>query len=115
MPLQGVRVADFTRDLAGAHCPCLLGLLGAEVIKIESTRRPDPTRWLARFFGWKRGATMEGLDSSMEFCHVNLNKLSVTLDLTHPEGAELARRIVEVSNVAVENFRPGVMSRLGLD
>jgi crotonobetainyl-CoA:carnitine CoA-transferase CaiB-like acyl-CoA transferase len=115
MPLQGVRVADFTRDLAGAFCPCMLGLLGAEVIKIESTRRPDPTRWLARFFGWKRGATMEGLDSSMEFCHVNLNKLGVTLDLTHPKGAELARRIVAVSDVAVENFRPGVMARLGLD
>lgn len=115
MPLHGVRVADFTRDLAGAHCPCLLGLLGAEVIKIESTRRPDPTRTLARFFGWKRGASMEGLDSSPEFCHVNLNKLSVTLDLTQPKGAELARRIVAISDVAVDNFRPGVMARLGLD
>lgn len=115
MPLQGIRVADFTRDLAGAYCPCLLGLLGAEVIKIESTRRPDPTRTLARFFGWKRGANMEGLDSSPEFCHVNLNKLSVTLDLTHPQGAELARRIVAISDVAVDNFRPDVMARLGLD
>ena len=115
MPLHGVRVADFTRDLAGAFCPCLLALLGAEVIKVESTLRPDPTRQLARFFGWKRGATMEGLDNSMEFCHVNLNKLSLTLDLTHPQGTELARRLVAVSDVAVENFRPGVMTRLGLD
>jgi crotonobetainyl-CoA:carnitine CoA-transferase CaiB-like acyl-CoA transferase len=115
MPLQGVRIADFTRDLAGAFCPCLLGQLGAEVIKIESTLRPDPTRSLARFFGWKRGLTMEGLDSSMEFCHVNLNKLSVTLDLNHPKGMELARRIVAMSDVAVDNFRPGVMKKLGLD
>ncbi|MEK7848592.1 MAG: CoA transferase, partial [Chloroflexota bacterium] len=75
---------------------------------------PDPTRTLARFFGWKRGASMEGLDSSPEFCHVNLNKLSVTLDLTQPKGAELARSLVAVSDVAVDNFRPGVMARLGL-
>lgn len=115
MSLEGVRIADFTRDLAGAHCPGLLAQLGAEVIKVETSRRPDPTRFIARFFGWGRGAGMEGLDQSMEFSHINLNKLSITLDLTHPRGVELAKALAKVSDVVTENFRPGVMSRLGLD
>lgn len=114
MPLEGVRIADFTRDLAGAHCPGLLAQLGAQVIKVETPRFPDPTRFLARFFGWSRGASMEGLDGSAEFSHLNLNKLGITLNLRHPQGVELAKALVRVSDVVTENFRPGVMARLGL-
>jgi crotonobetainyl-CoA:carnitine CoA-transferase CaiB-like acyl-CoA transferase len=106
--LQGVRVADFGWVLAGPYATMLLGYMGAEVIKIESRRRPDEQR-IAHRAGFS-----SDLDASSNFLEVNLNKHSVTLNLSTPEGAELARRIVAVSDVVVENMRPGVMNRLGL-
>jgi benzylsuccinate CoA-transferase BbsF subunit len=106
--LQGVRVADFGWVLAGPYATMLLGYMGAEVIKIESRRRPDEQRVAHR-----AGFSSE-LDASSNFLEVNFNKKSVTLNLSTKEGAELARQIVATSDVVVENMRPGVMNRLGL-
>lgn len=107
--LKGIRVADFSWAWAGPYATMLLALLGAEVIKIESQARLDHVRLRALGFGLFRGA-----DRSPFFNDLNLNKLSITLNLSQPEGVELAKRVVAVSDVAVQNMRPGVMDRLGL-
>jgi benzylsuccinate CoA-transferase BbsF subunit len=108
--LAGVRVADFAFAWAGAYISTLLAYMGAEVIKIESRTKPDHTRR----FSMTTGGVFDDLDRSMVFNDLNVNKLGVTIDLGKPDGVELAKRIVAVSDAAVENMRPGVMSRLGL-
>jgi len=110
LALQGVRVADFTWVWAGPYATMLLGYMGAEIIKIESRRRLDSSR---------RGSITTGqsfndLESSTVFNNINLNKLSITLDLTNPRGVELAKKVVRISDVAAQNMRPGVLDRLGL-
>jgi len=107
--LKGIRVADFSWAWAGPYATMLLALLGAEVIKIESQARLDHVRMRALGFGLFRGA-----DRSPFFNDLNLNKLGITLNLSQPEGVELAKRVVAVSDVVVQNMRPGVMDRLGL-
>lgn len=109
--LTGVRVLDFTQVWAGPYCSLLLALNGAEVIKVESERRTDRTR----LFSVTLATTYKGKDESTLFNNLNLNKLDITLNLSHPQGVELAKDIVKVCDVVVENFRPGVMARLGLD
>ncbi|BBB01360.1 putative CoA transferase [Actinacidiphila reveromycinica] len=106
--LEGVRVADFGWVLAGPYATMLLGYMGAEVIKIESRRRIDEQRIV------HRAGVSDNVDASSNFFEINLNKRSVTLNLSTPEGAALARRIVAQSDIVVENMRPGVMDRLGL-
>ena len=107
--LEGVRVLDFTWAAAGPYATCLLALLGAEVVKVESTKRPDPAR---RGFLTDYG----GIDRSPNFHELNLNKRSFQVDLSRPEGRNLARRLAtEWADVVVDNFRPGVMDRFGLD
>ena len=86
-PLQGIRVADFTWLWAGAYSTGLLALLGAEVIKIESMSRADPTRSMT----FTLGTAFEGLEESFAFNSINLNKLSVKLNLKRPEAVELAK------------------------
>jgi len=108
--LQGMRVADFTWVWAGSYATMLLALLGAEVIKVESHQRPDMTRT----FTFSTGQVFADLNRSTAFNDLNLNKLSVTLNLSHPKGVELAKRIVSVSDAAAENMRPGIMEKLGL-
>ena len=108
--LKGIRVADFSWVWAGPYAASLLSYLGAEVIKIESRGRIDQTR---------KGTVMDadnfnGLDNSPTFNNANLNKKGVSLDLTKPEGAELAKRIVEQCDIVVANMRPGKMEKLGL-
>jgi benzylsuccinate CoA-transferase BbsF subunit len=88
----------------------LLAYMGAEVIKIESRKRIDTSR----HGSITTGQTFSGWDSSSIFNNVNLNKLSVALDLSQPKGAELAKRIVGISDVVAQNMRPGVMDKLGL-
>ena len=107
--LVGVRVADFTASWAGPHCVSLLAFMGAEVIKIESESKLDLGRYYPPF---KDG--VESPDRAMWFAQMHRNSLSVTLNLREPEGVELAKRIVAISDVAVENFRAGVADRLGL-
>jgi benzylsuccinate CoA-transferase BbsF subunit len=106
--LRGVRVADFGWVLAGPYSTMLLSYLGAEIIKIESRRRIDEQRVA------HRGGLSENFESSSNFLEINLNKRSVSINLAKPEGADLARRVVAVSDVVIENMRPGVMDRLGL-
>jgi crotonobetainyl-CoA:carnitine CoA-transferase CaiB-like acyl-CoA transferase len=102
--LQGVRVADFSRVLAGPYATMMLGDFGADVIKIESPGG-DETR------AWRPPVDAEG--NATYFAAVNRNKRSVVCDLAG-DGAALARRLAETADVVVENFRPGVMDRFGL-
>lgn len=104
-PLAGVRIADFTIHAAGPYCTHLLSQLGAECIKIESRTRPDAFRKPHAVYGRMSAAT---------FDQVSANKLSVRLNLKQPEAVVLAKRLVGVSDLAAESFRPGVMNRLGL-
>jgi crotonobetainyl-CoA:carnitine CoA-transferase CaiB-like acyl-CoA transferase len=104
-PLAGVRIADFTIHAAGPFCTHLLSQLGAECIKIESQVRLDAFRKPHAVYGRMSAAT---------FDQVSANKLSVRLNLKQPEAVALAKRIVLLSDIAAESFRPGVMKRLGL-
>lgn len=109
-PLAGVRVADFTWAWAGPHGTLLLAMLGAEVIKIESRTRLDHSRVRSLMAGAVHG----GPDESPLFNDLNLNKLSLTLDLRKEESRQIVRRLVAVSDVVTQNMRPGVLERLGL-
>ncbi len=103
-PLDGVRVLDLSRVMAGPFCTMLLGDLGAEVIKIEPPEGDDSRKFAVMVNG-----------ESTYFLSVNRNKKSVVVDLKKPEGVEIVRRLAAVSDVVVENFRPGVAKRLGVD
>ena len=103
-PLSGVRVADFSVHAAGPFAGMILASLGADVIKVESAARLDITR---------RPHAMYGKPPS-SFEQVNAGKRSVTLNLKEPRALELAYDLVRISDVVLENFRPGVMARLGL-
>lgn len=105
-PLRGVRLADFTLHAAGPYCAHMLSLLGAECIKIETAGRPDIFRKAHPVYGRMGAATFDQVAS---------NKLSIQLDLKQPRGVALAKRLVAVSDIVAESFRPGVMERLGLD
>lgn len=103
-PLAGLRVLDLTRVLAGPMASQLLGDLGAEVIKVEPPGKGDETRGFAPFFGTE----------SHYFVNLNRGKRSIVLDLSAPDGADILRALAAKSDILVENFRPGVMDRLGL-
>ena len=107
-PLDGVRVLDLTNVLAGPFCCHQLAHLGAEVIKVEATGRGD----LARQLGADAELNAKGMGVS--FLAQNAGKKSVTINLKHPRGKALFLKLVETADVVVENFRPGVMDRLGL-
>ena len=104
--LWGVRVLDLTNLLAGPFPSLLLALLGAEVIKIESEAQLDAAR--------RPPYAYDNPDGSPVFNTINLNKLSVQLNLKQPEAIRLGHGLVSVSDAVVENMRPGVMDRLGL-
>ncbi|MEU5598471.1 CoA transferase [Streptomyces sp. NPDC020298] len=104
--LDGLRIADFSRVLAGPYATMLLGDLGADVVKVERPGIGDETR------AWHPPADSDG--TSTYFLSVNRNKRSVVLDLTTKSGREQARALVAECDVVVENFRPGTMERLGL-
>ena len=106
-PFAGVRILDFTRYLAGPYGTYQLGLLGADVIKIES-REGDDTR------GQLADRTWAERKMAPSFLAVNGNKRSLTLDLRKPEAIEIVKRLVAGADVVWENFRGGVMDRLGL-
>lgn len=104
--LEGLRIADFSRVLAGPYATMLLADLGADVVKVERPGTGDDTR------AWQPPTDQDG--TSTYFLSVNRNKRSVALDLTTEAGLEQARALVAESDVLVENFRPGTMERLGL-
>ena len=108
--LKGIRIADFSWVWAGPYATSLLSYMGAEVIKIESHGRIDQTRKGSIM----NGDNFSGFDSSPTFNNANLNKQGVTIDITKPEGAELARKLVEKCDIVVANMRPGKMAKLGL-
>ncbi|MFA5374954.1 MAG: CoA transferase [Dehalococcoidia bacterium] len=110
LPLEGVRIADFTWAWAGPYATELLAFLGAEVIKIESSHRPDH----ARIRSLTLGLSTKHLNNSPVFNDLNLNKMSLALDLTKPKAIDIAKKLVAVSDVVAENYRPGVMDKLGL-
>ncbi|MGO4173440.1 CaiB/BaiF CoA transferase family protein [Bosea sp. TAF32] len=108
MPLAGVRVLDLSNVLAGPFCGYNLARLGAEVIKVEKPDGGD----LARKLG--ADPEMAARLSGLSFVAVNADKQSIALDLKAPEGREVFLRLVGTADVVLENFRPGVMKRLGL-
>jgi crotonobetainyl-CoA:carnitine CoA-transferase CaiB-like acyl-CoA transferase len=103
-PLEGLRVVDLTRVLSGPFCTMQLGDLGAEVIKVERPVEGDDTRAFAPPY--------QG-DEAAYFLSVNRNKKSITLDMKSERGREVLWRLIDNSDVLVENFRPGAMDRLG--
>jgi CoA:oxalate CoA-transferase len=103
-PLDGMRVVDFTTTIAGPYCTRLMADLGAEVIKIENAEG-DMMR--------TRPPLRDGASTS--FGQLNAGKQSLVLDLKRPEALEVVRRLLPTSDFLVENFRPGVMQRFGLD
>src|SRR5689334_1425508 len=105
--LEGIRIADFSHVMAGPYATHLLRLLGAEVIKIESPGIGDAMR--------NYGADRRYDGMSPAFIAVNAGKKSLMLNLKHPPAVEAARRLIARADVVLENFRPGVMARLGLD
>ena len=105
LPLSAIRVADFSRVLAGPLATMVLGDLGADVVKVERPGTGDDTRaWGPPFVG----------DDAAYFLSLNRNKRSVVLDLATDEGRAAARRLALSSDVVVENFRPGLMRSFGL-
>lgn len=105
--LEGIRVADFSHVMAGPYATHLLRLLGAEVIKVEAPGRGDAMRYY--------GADRRYDGMAPAFIGVNAGKKSIVLDLKQEQDSEAARRLISRCDVLVENFRPGVIARLGLD
>jgi crotonobetainyl-CoA:carnitine CoA-transferase CaiB-like acyl-CoA transferase len=106
-PFTGVKVLDFTRVLAGPYGTYQLALLGADVIKVES-RDGDDMRYGNRANEWEK----RGL--AAPWVSVNAGKRSITLDLKQPKAIEVVKRLVPKVDVVMENFRPGVMDKLGI-
>lgn len=107
--LDGIRVLDFTAHVAGPQATILLAYMGAEVIKVESRLYPDVLRSTAATAGIGTEKTAMGMFNSM-----NAGKMGITLNLTHPKGLEIAKKLVKISDVVVDNFRAGIMDKLGL-
>jgi crotonobetainyl-CoA:carnitine CoA-transferase CaiB-like acyl-CoA transferase len=102
-PLDGLRVIDLTRVLAGPFCAMLLGDMGADVIKIEEPKEGDDARSWAPFVGpW-----------SAYFVGVNRSKRSVALDLKTADGAANLRALLAHADIFIENFKPGSLEKLG--
>ncbi|MFK5690956.1 CaiB/BaiF CoA transferase family protein [Ornithinimicrobium sp. LYQ92] len=110
-PLSGIVVLDLSRALSGPHAAMMLGDQGARVIKVEERVSGDQTRSWGPFV---RG-DQNDQDVSTYFLSCNRNKESITLDLKSEEGRATLRSLVRRADVLVENFRPGVLDRLGLD
>jgi len=111
-PLEGLRVVDMTRALAGPYCTMMLGDLGADVIKVERPGRGDDSRgWGPPFVGEPYGPYP---GESAYFIAANRNKRSITVNLKSREGQEIVRRLAGVSDALIENFRTGVLDKMGL-
>src|SRR5512132_2175969 len=102
-PLEGLRIVDLPRVVAGPYCTMMLGDMGAEVLKIEEPSHGDDTR------AW--GPYQHG-HSSFYF-QLNRSKKSVAIDLNTPAGASALRELIQSADVLIENFRPGSLAQLG--
>lgn len=105
LPLDGVRVVDFTQVMLGPCCTQMLADYGADVIKVERAKAGDLSRWSV-------GEDPDGLNNPV-FCSLNRNKRSLALDLRQEDQKAVVRRLIERADVVVNNFRPGVMDRMG--
>ncbi|MFB3088836.1 MAG: CaiB/BaiF CoA transferase family protein [Acidiferrobacterales bacterium] len=105
-PLEGLKVLDLTRVLAGPYCSMLLADMGADVVKVERPGSGDDTRGYGPPF-------ING--ESAYFMSINRNKRSMTLNLKHEEGLRVLARLLETADIMVENFRPGQMKTFGYD
>lgn len=105
LPLEGLRVLDFTNVMAGPYCGMVLGDLGAEVIKVENVEQGDTSR------------VFEPKVNGESYCFavLNRNKKSIAIDLKSDAGLKIALKLAEKSDICIENFRPGVVKRMGLD
>ena len=110
MALENLTILDLTRVLAGPFCTMMLADMGANVIKIEIPAGGDDTRTYPPF----REHNLEGERESLYFANINRNKKGITLDLKAPEGKALFKELVKKADIVVENYRPGVMDKLGL-
>ncbi len=111
LPLDDLKIADFTALWAGPLVTHILGTLGADVVKVESVQRPDAIRYTS-----SRGPDIDQWwEYSWLFHGVNAGKKSVTLDLTRPEGLALAGRLIEKADIVIENFSPRVFESFGFD
>ena len=105
-PLEGIKVLDLTRALSGPYCTMMLADMGAETIKVEMPGKGDDSRaWGPPF--------IEG--ESAYFMSVNRNKRSITINMKNEKSKEIIKKLIDKSDVLVENFRPGIMERLGFD
>ncbi len=109
LPLAGIRVTDFSWAWSGPLATGILADMGAEVIKVETRKRPDVSRITGPYPDETRDIDRSGL-----FISRNRNKLSCSIDLSTAAGQDLARRLVSISDITVENFSPRVMERYGL-
>ena len=103
-PMRGIRIVDFSTALTGPYAAALLGDQGASVVKIERPGIGDIARWV--------GVAVNGISALYQSC--NRGKRTITIDLTSEQGRDIAKRFVSDADVVIENFRPGVMDRLGL-
>lgn len=110
MALENLTVLDLTRVLAGPFCTMMLADMGANVIKIEVPTGGDDTRTYPPF----REKNLNGQQESLYFANINRNKKGVTLNLKAPEGKAIFKELVKKADIVVENYRPGVMDKLGL-
>ena len=110
MALENLTVLDLTRVLAGPVCTMMLADMGANVIKIEVPNGGDDTRGYPPF----RAENLNGERESLYFANINRNKKGITLNLKTPEAKEMFKELVKKADIVVENYRPGVMDKLGL-
>ena len=111
-PLEGIKVLDLTHGVAGPYCTMVLGDLGAEIVKIEKPERGDATRYMNVSDKFHTDIPRVGGDY---FLAVNRNKRSVAIEMKTPAGRKLCEELAGWADVVVQNFRPGVTQRLGLD
>ncbi|MCK5686933.1 CoA transferase [bacterium] len=103
-PLSGITVIDLTRVLAGPYCTMILSNLGARVIKVERPKTGDDSRYFGPFCG----------EESAYFTSINTGKESITINLKTPEGKQILEKLLQKSDIIVENYKPGVMEKLSL-
>src|SRR4029077_1845449 len=102
--LDGIRVLDLSRVIAGPYCAMMVADLGADVIMVERAGRGDDMRYL--------GTSKDGM--SLGFATINRNKRAIAVDLQHPEGLKIILELAKRADVVIENFAPGVAEKLGL-
>ncbi len=111
-PLEGLKVLDLTHGVAGPYCTMVLGDLGCDIIKIEKPGRGDATRYMNVSEKFHTDIPRVGGDY---FLAINRNKRAITLELKSPEGRKICEELAAWADIVVQNFRPGVTARLGLD